>query len=443
MSHLNSNYNFVFPFLETRFLFSLYKLSMQTSKIILKICRGRLIKVKELKQFLKTTLATNNFVFFPKDSELVFNNISKKDPLTTLKLSTKDDISSWISTVGVDCDDCKFVSQFSRIETNWLLHIKNKVHFETGDDLTYKDNCPSNVTFGSVSRLTLFTVPKEAVPIRNVHSVKEVYFKPAVDYDLTFLEQFPRLLRFEVNKPASCTIIPLSLTAPSLVYLDELVMFETKAIVNTTNLRILNLRNLTIDETLIKLIGRQSRLIKFEIWQVKNAIAIKFLPTIKSLIWRDSKDQQDEQSYAEHLRNQVMSLNLRDIRTDVELKTIDWLNVKKIDTWAFNGLISRRHGNERVLQISDRFNVTLPYLNKKAEKGLVYVEEVSSLNLIEKETSKLFLFMELKGDFEEVHVMENVKELKMFFRVNQNQAQRMARIFPQFTVVELMKKGLQ
>ena len=337
-------------------------------------------------------------------------------------------------TEGVRQGEIIKVKQFNRIGGYLLSFIKSKIHFENGEWIWFTCDWPLYLTVGCVKQIRLNFIPTSDIPVIDKRSVICVEFWPPCNYDLMFLQQFKRLKQLLVwGKGTS------SLTTPSLPFLEELEMQSTNVIIKTENLRELKISYTIIDESTAAFISRQSRLLVLCVYEVYNAPVVNFPSTIKRLFWKHENGQ-DTELHALHLTMQCASLNLREFKTNVELKTINWLNTQKIKTWEVNDVIREKKEDKWVLTIYGSFNTSLLSLNRKADKCLVWENDILALNFVDKATPSLTICRELKGKCEEVSVLEAVIDLIVKYKVSEDQAKLLGRVFPQFTEAELMDK---
>ena len=432
MSVCTDNINFVLRYFKTTTLVSLDELSSRITDKVFGAMRTNTVRTERTSKRFMNIADKEGITVFPKTYWNTYDKKSTTNPLAQRDIRNSNDFAAWIDADGFQHGDRKVVRHFNVLEGYMFDDFHLQIHFEEGERITLYSELPINVTIGRVKELFFHFVPISDMAINDKRSVETVFFEPKNDYDLTFLQQFTRLKRLDVW---GCGSMPL--VKPFLPYIEEIYMHYTNIIVKTEDLRKLKIHFIIIDEQMATFISQQSRLLVLQI--VKNAIIMNFPSTIILLDWQPLL-RQEYQLHREHLADQCAPLNLRMLKTNIKLKTIDWLSTKKIKQWDFNGASREKKGNKWVLKIYSSFDSNLPYLNCKADKCVVDTSDKMALRLIDKSTSKVTLKFNLEGGTEEETVLNEVTDLVIGFKVTESNVHLLAKIFPQFSEDELEEK---
>ena len=425
----------VMSYTSTHYLASYATLSKRTTiKVIEALRVYPVLTDKATQKFIKFA-QQEGITVFPKGEEYVYDKTSSTDPLYKLNLKEINDFSAWITFEGVHQGDISVVKQFKAIKGHWIQDVQSNIHLESGDNASFSGDQPKNVTYGCIRSLSLGFVQTQVIPIKVCKSVENVQFATLDDYDLIFLQQFTRLKTLIVEGYGR-----KSLSKPSLSYLEKLEMNYTKVVVENENLREMQIIGVFIDDELAEFISKQSRLLFLNVNNIRNSSIIRFPASITILSWLPNTDD-DLTIFDKNVALSCMKLKLRKFRTNQKIDTIDWLQTKKIKMWEINGVKREISGGKFVLAITEGFYRNVSLMNREAAECFVETGDISSLNLIDKETGKVTLEKELSGENEELPVLKGVTDLTITYEVTESQAKLLTRVFPQFTEREIIEKG--
>ena len=318
MSTCISNETEVFKYSIRPLLANYAGLSKKSTSKVINTLRINPVKADKINRKFVDLAKREDIVIFPKCSWDVYDSTSTTEPISTLDLRKPDVLAGWIVTEGVQEHDCIKIKHINRIKGNWLENLKYSLHFEKSEWIEYTADWPRNVTVGAVKEISLAFTPTGLIPISDKKSVEKVCLTCSEAYDLAFLQQFTRLKTLEINGLPDKT----SLIKPTLSDLEELIINNNNAIINTVNLRVLEILNVTIDDELAALVRNQLRLIKLHVHRIYNFFLISLPSSIKTLIWNPAVTE-ERQLYEEHLEMQCTQLQLRSFETNVILKRID------------------------------------------------------------------------------------------------------------------------
>ena len=436
MSFCSDNQNKIMQYVKKSIVTSYALLSKRTATKVFNSLRTKTVLADKANIKLISRLEKEDVVVYPKFHSFANDRKCLTDPITTLDLRQPEEFAKWIATEGFQQDGCTVIKHFNWIQGNWLKNVNLNIHFEKGNCIWFTRNWPANVTIGRVSEIKLKFVPTSDIPIYDKRSVEAVHFRTSDSFDLTFLKQFMRLKRLDVSVDNG-----KSLSKPFLPYLEELQISHTSVVINTENLRYMRITCITIDEAIVGFIAHQTRLLYLDVYGSTNMLAIRFPSSLKALKWEPIIEE-DTEEHAKYLAENCKQLKLRKFKTKVKLKTIDWLDKKKVEQWRVNDVRKRKAGNKWVLEIVCYYDGTLPYLCCSADECVVKTDDLSALRLVDKATPRLTLEFELKGNTEGTPVLEAVTDLTIEYEVTDDQAKLLARILPQFTESKLKTKGI-
>ena len=431
-----SNINYVMMHLKTSFLCKLFDLKINISKKVLNILRTRQLKVRLLRKAFQSFVEKQDLVVFSKNS-FPFNPSNTINQPSEFNLLNSKSFSEWIAAEGVKADDLTSISNFCKIDFRVIFEKIMKLHFENGYEISIFDEWPANVTVGRVTKLKIWKLQMNPLPIEDKNHVEEIFFYLKFAFEISFLEQFSRLKRLEING----NFDSFSKDKPSLPYLEELSIQSIKTLtVETSNLRILSVSKIVWNEDFSDLVFQQTHLLYLKIFEIQNFQDILIPSSINSLILISPVVGADTDLFS-NLVTHGKKLKLRNFETNFEVKVIDWLISSKLKSWKFNEIIGLTENCVSKVKVLKKFDSALPFLKTKVDECEVYSDKEKVLYLVASTTSKLTLNKELKQSFVKPNILENVKELVLNYKVSAKQARILKTIFPQFSEKELIHKG--
>ena len=433
MSICINNSNKVMSYAPKSVVASYANLSSQYTNKVSQILQSYSVRTDKANKNLIALADKMDIVVYPKTDFSAYDKKSSTNPLDQLDLGIPEYFAVWVANEGVKQGVCTVMKHFDYISGSLLEDNTSTLHFESGEKMDFSDDWPKNVSVGRVREIIFYSVPTTEIPIRDKISVESVCLNLPTDYDLTFIKQFTRLKNLWIYAREMT-----SLSSPSIPYLEKLETYSY-VLIKTKNLRELKINNITIDNEMAAFISQQTRLIVLDVYCIENSRIVQFPSTLRSLKWVPVLEN-DSQKQVEHLVANCERLTIREFKTNIILEKVDWLNARKIKKWELNG-VERDFVDGKYKLTINYFEPNLPYLDVKAEEFQVLTNDETVLNLATKEVTKIILESELLGKAEKIPVLEGVTELIIEYEVTETQAKLLARIFPQFTEVEIKEKG--
>ena len=433
MSSCVSNPFKVMQYINKQLVASFADLSKKTTTTVFDVLRSTPLKVDEATKELLDLVEKKGMIVFPKEDELTYYTTSE-DTLTKLDLSEAEEMAAWIATEGVQQGENLVIKHFNGISGTWLGEIPFTLLLEDGQWIFLTDDWPSNVTVGRVKHVELDFMPTLELPIIDKRSIQSVTFESRADFSLIFLQKLTRLRKLRVRG------FHISLSEPSLPHLEELEMDKLNIVIKTENLRRIQLFMIIMDEETAAFINKQKRLIVLEINYCDNSHFIRLPSTVRALTWVPSKFPKI--NLYPDLAEKGKRLKLRKFETNVEMENLDWLVERKIGYWLLNGAFRNKEDGKWKLRVNS-WKPNLPYLDVKAKLCEIKTNDMAALQLVDKLTTELVLCNELNIESGEIPTLEAVTDLTIKYKITEDQATRLAKVFPQFTSAELKAKGIK
>ena len=436
MSYCASNINEVIQYVRKDIAISYANLSSQITPKVINLLRSGPIETDKVNQKFMELASKNNITVFAKDHSFEYDK-SPTNPVINDDVPLPKDFETWISTVGVKKDDLTVVKNFNWIFEFLFHNYKQPLLFENGKGIRFGRNWPSNVTVARVKEIVIDCFIPDHFPINDLTSVETVRYL-CVNCYLTFILLFTRLKRLIIDGENYHVEFK-----PYLPYLEELYLSQTSLIVDTENLRKLELENnIFLDDEITKFIWNQKRLLFLKVSSINYGLDFRFPSSIKTLIWipEEKVEEIKAKQYVNHLIKTSKKLKLRHFETNLVFENIKWMNTTKIKEWSINDSKREKVEGKWVFRIFD-YKKKLPGLNITANEWIFMTDSLLALKLVYKGVTKLTLEKELKGKIKILPVLKHVKNLILNYKVTDNQAQLLERIFPQFTKKQLKEKG--
>ena len=453
-----SNIKITLEFIETKNLKPKLLLSKSFMHKIIEVLRQRVLKVDNLSQRFKAFTETQGLHIIKQDYLKVFDRSSKEDPLAFFYLGSEKGLLNFLAAEGTLTEDTYTVDYFDSICPRSLPEVMFIIQFKRVDHLTINnerqrrklgpDFIIPKVIAENARKVELQTIPIEPPDIINIRSVEELIFSPYNNPDLKYIRQFTNLKSLTVNIRSQVTDSQITLNLPNL---EVLIMKFSKVMVVTKDLRKLQVIEVDVDQKFAEFIGNQKRLLSLELSKTTNFHLIEIPATVVKLILlpkleltgsaSSEANKKPQAKLSKHLASFVGKLKLRLFETNIWLETIEALDTSKLKDFSFNGFSKKNEKKSWLFTIKIDFDVRLLTLSNSSKSCLIQSPKFAALNFVSDKTTSLTIEKELKGKKDKLPVLKKVEKLKLLYKVSDDQALVLSKVFPQFTKSKIKAKG--
>ena len=430
-----TNKRSVLEFLPSQPLVGLLYLNRHSLRTIIKIFRERTLLALNLTRRHYDFASEQKLVFFPKTKNCIFNTLSSLSLCPKFDLTNVTDLQMWIKTYGVQNAEGIAIKYMNFLHLVHFNAITYKLHFEKVDVLdNYLFN--ANLSFGIVKVIILSRVPEEPLQITNKSSVEEISIRLEENKSLAFILEFKNLRKLIISDTNNTEQVHVPrLFLPSL----ESLTIEGKAVIALTNqLREQIICNVEINYELVEFIAEQVRLTRLVIFNCTNVNSIKIPSSVKELLWLPIYSLKDKNEHTKKFSKKLCGLQLRKLKTTEDFEQYKELDTSRLDQWFFKDSSRSKHRNGFKLIISRGIDLRYAFLKRSAYKCKIEDNSFKALLMVHEDTFKLTLAKKLVGSTVGLPVLDKVKKIKMHFRVSHEQAEILKKVFPQFTLDELI-----
>ena len=151
--------------------------------------------------------------------------------------------------------------------------------------------------------------------------------------------------------------------------------------------------------------------------------------------------QEERPFLSDKITMQMNRLKLRKLKVSLQLNEIERLPQETLRNWDLNGVWKYKLGSVWKLVIRHEYNLNVMGLDRRSDLCDFWPSNSEALQLIDKRTRKVVLYSRLTGKIEGLPILNEVKEVEIKYKIDEDQAQKLSAIFPQFTKEEL--KGME